>query len=95
MSRLDRADADFEATKGSRVTLVSGKRWKVARTGIKPLQELHAAMTVREADEGLYVAAGEVTEQARRFAASHRIRLLHGAELARWTPVSRSRSRAA
>lgn len=95
VSRLDRADADFEATKGSRVTLVSGKRWKVARTGVKPLQDLHAAMTARDADEGLYVAAGEVTEQARQFAASHRIRLVHGAELARWTPTPRSRSRAA
>jgi restriction endonuclease Mrr len=47
-------------------------------------------MTAREADEGLYVAAGEVTEQARQFAASHRIRLIHGAELARWAPVPRA-----
>jgi hypothetical protein len=96
VSRLDRADADFEATKSARVMLVSGKRWKVARTGVKPLQDLHAAMAAREADEGLYVAAGEITDQARQFAASHRIRLIHGAELARWTPVARSvRSRPA
>lgn len=96
VSRLDRAVADFEATKSARVMLVSGKRWKVARTGVKPLQDLHAAMTAREADEGLYVAAGEVTEQARQFAASHGIRVLHGAELARWTLVARpARSRTA
>lgn len=81
VKRLNGAQADFELTKGWRVVLVSGKRWKVARTGVEPLRELDAARRAHEAHEGIYVATGEVTDKARAFAAEHRIRLAHGAEL--------------
>ncbi|HVF63352.1 MAG TPA: restriction endonuclease [Casimicrobiaceae bacterium] len=82
--RIERADVDFEARKDARLTLVSSKRFKVARTGVKPLQDLHAAMGAREADDALYVVAGEVTDQARDFAARHRIRVVNGPALAAW-----------
>ena len=62
------------------------KRWKVARTGIEPLRELDAAREAREAHEGIYVAAGEITDNASAFAAEKNIRLLHGAELATLLP---------
>ena len=75
--------ADFELVRGSRTTLVACKRWKVARTGIEPLRELEAARGAREAQECVYVAAGEITEHARAFAAQNKIRLMEGAELAR------------
>ena len=65
VTRIDRGETDFEARKASRTTLVGCKRFKVARTGIKPLQDLHAAMSAREADDAIYVAAGEFTDQAR------------------------------
>ena len=74
--------ADFELAKGSRTTLVACKRWKATRTGTEPLRELEAAGRAREAHECVYVAAGEVTGQARELAAHKGIRLLEGAELA-------------
>jgi restriction system protein len=87
VSRVDGAGADFELKKDWRTLLLCGKRWKVARTGIEPLRDLHAACVAREAHECLYVATGDVTDQARQFAADHRIRLVEGAELARLMPA--------
>jgi len=78
--------ADFELVQGSRSTLVACKRWKATRTGIEPLRELEAARRAREAHECIYVAAGEITEQAREFAAQKSIRLVQGAELAKLLP---------
>jgi restriction system protein len=85
--------ADFEAVKDGRRTLVHCKRWKVARTGINPLRELHAAVEARDANGGMYIAAGEVTEQARTFAARNGIRLVDGASLVQWLPTARPRNR--
>lgn len=89
VSRLGGAQADFELTKAGRVSLVGCKRWKVARTGIEPLRELHAARLARDAHECIHVAAGEITDNARAFAAEKNIRLVHGAELAKLLPRKR------
>lgn len=86
VSRLAGAAVDFEMTKAGRIALVGCKRWKVARTGIHPLRELYAAKRAREAHECIYVAAGEITDNARAFAGEKNIRLIHGAELARLLP---------
>ncbi len=83
VSRLNIAGADLELTKSGRVSLVGCKRWKVARAGIEPLRELDATRQAREAHECIYVAAGEITENARAFAAEKNIKLLHDAELAK------------
>lgn len=88
--------ADLELTKNGRVTLVSCKRWKVARTGIEPLRELTAARDARDAHDCIYVATGELTDQARGFATGNRVRVLQGAELATLLPgVSLPSQRAA
>lgn len=72
--------ADFELTYQGRVTLVAFRRWKATRTGIEPLRELQEL----KADAGrMYVAAGEITDTARKFAAENRIRLVEREELAR------------
>ena len=86
VSRLDGAQADFELTRAGRVTLVGCKRWKVARTGIEPLRELDAAKHAREAHECIYIAAGELTDNARAFAAATKMQLLHGTELVKRLP---------
>jgi restriction system protein len=83
VKRLDGREADFELTRGWRVVLVGCKRWKVARTGIEPVRELLAARRRREAHECIYIAAGEVTENAAAFCAQNGIRLVRGPELAR------------
>ncbi|MBW6494024.1 MAG: restriction endonuclease [Burkholderiaceae bacterium] len=82
--------ADFKLTKNGRVTLVNCKRWKAVRTGMEPLRELIKARDACDADDCIYVAIGEVTDNARKFAAGNRVRIMQGAELAGLMPrVSR------
>jgi len=84
VSRLA-AHADFELVQGSRSTLVAcsaGRR----RARDRPAARAGAARRAREAHGCIYVAAGEITEQAREFAAQKSIRLVHGAELAKLLP---------
>jgi len=86
VERLRGDSIDFALTRLGRVSVVSCKRWKVGRTGVEPLRELAAAGAAREAYECIYVAAGEVTDTARSFAAENKLRLLDGAELASLLP---------
>jgi restriction system protein len=83
VARIETVGADFEMRKGGRKTLVNCKRWKVGRTGVEPLRELLNARDLREADEVVYVATGQVTEQAARFMTEKRIRLMQGEDLTR------------
>lgn len=76
------AGADFELAQGLRSTVVACKRWKATRTGVEPLRELEQARRACEAADCVYVATGEVTAQARSFAAERNIRVLEGGELA-------------
>jgi len=86
VSRLAGAAADFELTKAGRTSLVACKRWKAGRTGVEPLRELHEAKRAREANECLYVATGEITDGARKFATEKNVRIVHGAELVKLLP---------
>jgi restriction system protein len=86
VSRVASPAADFEMKKEWRTFLVSGKRWKVAQTGVEPLRDLQAAKEAREAHECIYIATGVITDNARRFAAEKKIRLVDGSELARLLP---------
>lgn len=78
--------ADLELVQGWQRKVVSARRWKVARTGVEPLRELAAARERHESHEGLYVAVGEVSEQAVAFARTNRIRVLRAEDLARLLP---------
>jgi restriction system protein len=82
VTRMD-AGADLKLTHEGRVTLVACKRWKAVRTGIEPLRELDAASSAHGAHSRIYIAAGEVTDNARAFAAEKQIRLLQVEELAK------------
>ncbi len=84
VTRLDGPAADFAVVQGGRTMLVSARRWKAASHGIEPLRELHTAATAREASESLYLALGDLSDPARRFASQNQIRVLQGAELAGW-----------
>jgi restriction system protein len=81
VSRIGDARADFELVQGPYSTLVACKRWKATRTGIEPLRELQAARQAREAHHCVYVATGEITEQALAFAMEKKINVLQGVEL--------------
>jgi restriction system protein len=80
---VSRNGDELELTRAGRVTLVACKRWKAVRTGVEPLREFDAATRERGAQERVYVAAGEVTDTARAFAAQKQIRLLQEEELAK------------
>jgi restriction system protein len=80
---VTRLGADLQLTRSGRVSLVDCKRWKATRTGIEPLREFHAAGLKSEAHELVYVAAGEITDNAKAFAKEKNIRLIGDAELAR------------
>jgi restriction system protein len=87
VTRFNGSAADLQLTNNyGRVTLVSCKRWKAARTGVEPLRELFDAKEALEAFECVYVVAGEVTENALKFAAAKRIRLVSGAALVTLLP---------
>lgn len=73
--------ADFALQKDGRVSLVAAKRWKASRTGIEPLKELVRAGEKRQAAECVYACAGGMTDNARRFATEHRVKLIEGPEL--------------
>ena len=75
--------ADLELRQGGLVTLVACKRWKAMRTGVEPLREFDAATRERGAHARLYVAVGEVTGNARKFAEEKKIRLLNEEDLAK------------
>ena len=76
--------ADFELRKSGRVALACCKRWKVAQTGVEALRELVLAKEAAGAQECIYVAAGELSGNARQFAAQKGMRLLCDAELAQF-----------
>ncbi len=80
VSRVSGA-ADLKLDKEGRVTLVSCKRWKAANHGVEPLRELETLRQAQGGHEAIYVALGGVSENARRFAQSHKIRLIQDVEL--------------
>ena len=82
VSRVGINGADLSISKAGRASLVSCKRWKAATHGAEPLRELNAAMTLHEANLGVYVAANALSEPAAAFASKHSIRLLQGTALA-------------
>lgn len=82
VSEIPGGAADLELRKNGRVSVVCCKRWKVAQTGAGPLHELYAAKQAHDAQECIYVAAGDFTANAHAYATEKAIRLLHDAALA-------------
>ena len=80
VTRLDGA-ADFKLVKMGKTTLVCCKRWKAASHGLESLRELDAAREAEVAQDAMYVAIGEITENARRFAREQRISLIEPLQL--------------
>jgi len=93
VTRIDAGAADFEIAKEGRRSVVCGRRWKAARTGLAPLEELVALREAREAREAIYVLGGELSDPARAFAAKERVTLVGGADLAKLLPDASHASR--
>ena len=82
VTRMDGA-AELVLRREGLVTLVACKRWKAMRAGIEPLREFDAATREHGPVGRIYIAAGEVTENALVFAKEKNIRLVQEEELAR------------
>lgn len=76
------AGADLRAEKDGRVLLVACRRWKAARHGVESLRDLKTAIRAKEAHGGMYLALGELSEQARRYAVEANIDVVQGVRLA-------------
>jgi restriction system protein len=74
--------ADFRIVKERRVSLVCCKRWKAATHGLEPLRELYTLRRAEEAHEAIYVALGDLSDNAQRFATERKIVLMQGLGLA-------------
>jgi len=81
-TRRGEGAADLVLTQKGIVTVVGCRRWKAARTGIEPLREFDAATSESGAHKRIYVAVGEVSDNARELAAKKGIRLVQAEELA-------------
>lgn len=76
------AAVDFELQRQGRRTLVCAKRWKSARVGLEPLRALQAAREAVDVSDALFIGLGELTDNARPYAAQHGITVWQAADLA-------------
>lgn len=83
VQRLNLPGVDFALSKDGNVAVVSAKRWKAARIGIEPLRELQAAREKRGAREAIFIALGEVSDNAWQYAKSQGVSLMTASELAK------------
>ncbi|MEZ5741679.1 MAG: restriction endonuclease [Burkholderiaceae bacterium] len=79
--------ADLCLTHGWRTTLVSARRWKVARLGAEPLRELMQARERAEAQACIIVSLGEVSANAAVLLKDSRIELYDATRLASLLPA--------
>ena len=75
--------ADLELARGGRRTLVAARRWKSARIGVEALKPLQAARDATEAEAAIFIGLGELSEQARPYAAEHGLQIWQAGELAK------------
>jgi restriction system protein len=73
---------DFTLERKGRTMLVSARRWKSAHTGLEVVRALQEAREKAEAPDALLITLGALTDNARPFAAEHRIAVWQAAELA-------------
>ncbi len=74
--------ADFAVTRAGRTRLVAARRWKAARHGEEALIALHAQMRAQDASECTYIALGELSANAQRFANANGVQVMQEEGLA-------------
>jgi restriction system protein len=76
------ADLALCAAGSNKVSIIAHcKPWDAYRVGIKPVRDLHGAMTAAGVAEGVLVTSGRFTQEAVAFAAKQSIELVDGASL--------------
>ncbi|WP_313621823.1 restriction endonuclease [Achromobacter sp.] len=81
VERIQAPGADFALSKDGHVAIVSAKRWKAARNGVEPLRELQAVREKRGAREAIYIALGDVSDNALQYAKAQGVSLMTAPEL--------------
>ncbi len=82
--------ADLRLRKPGKQVLVGARRWKAARHGEDALLALRGAMASFDTGSAMYLALGEVSPNAQRFASQHGIALVQAeglAQLLRGVPL--------
>jgi restriction system protein len=74
--------ADFALAREGRTTLVAARRWKAARHGEEALRALYDQAQSHGAGNCLYVALGELSDNAQTLARRNQIQLMQGPALA-------------
>lgn len=74
--------ADLRLRKAGQQLLVGARRWKAARHGEESLVALRGAMVSFDASSAQYLALGELSPQAQRFARENGIAVCHAEDLA-------------
>ena len=72
---------DLELRKGSELTLVQCKQWKVQKVGVNIVREMFGVLTASNAIKIIVICSGKFTQQAIDFAADKPIELIGGNEL--------------
>lgn len=83
VERLKTPGADLALNRDGKVALVSARRWKAAHIGVEPLRELQNARSKRDAREAIFIALGDVSDNAWQYAKENNISLMAGPELAK------------
>jgi restriction system protein len=73
---------DFELERQGRRLLVAARRWKSARTGLETLRALQAQREASAAADAVCISLAPLSDNARPYAAQHRIAIWQAAELA-------------
>ena len=82
VARVSDTAADLLLTRDGRNTLVACKRWKAMNHGAEPLRSLAAATRQQDASGAIYVSLTALDTGPRKVAASEKVQLVCGAELA-------------
>jgi len=81
VAAAERPGYDYTLTKGSRVTLLQCRRWRVSQVGVGPVRELARAVEREEATNGICISAGNFSEPARKLVATEPVTLVSSVEL--------------
>jgi restriction system protein len=74
--------------------LVQCKQWRATKVSVMVVRELFGVMAASGAVGGFVVTSGRFTQEARDFASGRNVRLVDGAQLARWVKESKTLSKA-
>jgi restriction system protein len=93
VTAAEKAGYDFTLTKGSSITLLQCRRWRVSQVGVEPVRDLARAVQREDVSNGICIAAGTFSAPALKLAASEPVTLLSGRDLVELVGRGKSRQK--